>query len=390
MLRGSCPSARTLEAMTHDAPHSDSTIARMARLPRSVVTRLVGRSAKAPGSAPGTLQYTGPRKMERVRLRLIDYDTDSIVERELAGIEDAFEYAAEPPVTWVNVDGLHDVAVAEAVADRFEVHRLAMEDVLAPTQRPKIEDYEDHFLVIVKMLTFDAEADSIVAEQLSLIVGPNYLFSFQERPGDVFEPVRERLRQGRFRIRTRGTDYLAYALIDAVVDHYYRVLEQIGDRIEELEEAAMHDPSIEVMHRIHRLKGEVIVLRRAVWPLREALSQMYRGDIAGITEDTQVYLRDVYDHCVQVIDTAETLREVLAGAMDLYMSGVGNRMNEVMKVLTIIATIFIPLSFFAGLYGMNFDYMPELGVRWAYPALLVAMASLAGGMLWLFRRRGWL
>ena len=362
----------------------------MTRLPRGMVTRLVGRVAKAPGSAPGTLQHTGRQKTEKVRIRVIDYDADSLVERELERIEDAFEYAAEPPVTWVNVDGLHDVSVAEAVADRFKVHALAMEDVLAPTQRPKVEDYEDHFLVIVKMLTFDAEADSIVAEQLSLIVGPNYLFSFQERPGDVFEPVRERLRQGRIRIRTRGTDYLAYALIDAVVDHYYRVLEQIGDRIEELEEAAMHDPSIEVMHRIHRLKGEVIVLRRAVWPLREALSQMYRGDIAGITEDTQLFVRDVYDHCVQVIDTTETLREVLASSMDLYMSGVSNRMNEVMKVLTIIATIFIPLSFFAGLYGMNFDYMPELGVRWAYPALLVGMATVAGGMLWFFRRRGWL
>jgi magnesium transporter len=376
--------------MTPEPPSSNSALTRVSRLPRSLVTRLVGRSTKAPGSAPGTLRHTGPRKVEKVRLRLIDYDADSLVERELERIEDSFDYAQEPPVSWVNVDGLHDESVAEAVADRFGVHRLAMEDVLSPTQRPKVEEYEDHFLVIIKMLSFDAEADSVVAEQLSLIVGPNYLFSFQERPGDVFEGVRDRLRQGRPRIRARGTDYLAYALIDAVVDNYYRVLEQIGDRIEELEQAAMTDASVEVMHRIHHLKSEVLVLRRAVWPLRETLGQMYRGEIPNISEETQLFLRDVYDHCVQVIDTTETMRELLTGAMDLYMSGVSNRMNEVMKVLTIIATIFIPLSFFAGLYGMNFEYMPELSVRWAYPVLLVAMGTMAGAMLWYFRRRGWL
>ena len=376
--------------MTPEPPATETTFARMTELPRSMVTRLVGRMSKRPGSAPGTLQHTGRRKTEKVRLRLIDYDNESIQEKELDRIEDAFAYAAEPPVTWVNVDGLHDVSVAQAVAERFGVHPLAMEDVLSPTQRPKVEDYDDHFLVIVKMLSFDGETDSISAEQLSLVVSPNYLFSFQERPGDVFEPVRERLRQGRPRIRGRGPDYLAYALIDAVVDNYFKVLEQVGDRIEELESAAMEDPEIEVMHRIHHLRGEVLVLRRAVWPLRETLGQMYRGEIPHISEETQLFLRDVYDHCVQVIDTAETLREVLSGAMDLYMSGVSNRMNEVMKVLTIIATIFIPLSFFAGLYGMNFEYMPELGVRWAYPVLLVAMATLAGGMVWYFRRRGWM
>jgi magnesium transporter len=376
--------------MTPEPTQVDKAIAQVTRLPRSLVARLVGHVSKAPGTAPGTLQHTGARKVEKVRLRLIDYDAEAIQERELERIEDAFAHATEPPVTWVNVDGLHDVSVAEAVGDRFGVHRLALEDVLSPNQRPKVEDYDNHFLVILKMLSFDAATDSISSEQLSLIVGPNYLFSFQERPGDVFEPVRERLRLGRPRIRARGTDYLAYTLMDAVVDNYYRVLERIGDRIEELERDAMEDASIAVSHRIHHLKGEVLVLRRAVWPLREMLGLMYRGDIPTISEETQLFLRDVYDHCVQVIDTAETLREVLSGAMDLYMSGVSNRMNEVMKVLTIIATIFIPLSFFAGLYGMNFEYMPELGVRWAYPALLGMMGLLAGGMLWLFRRRGWL
>ncbi|HSH75345.1 MAG TPA: magnesium/cobalt transporter CorA [Longimicrobiales bacterium] len=376
--------------MTPQPARSDLAASPVPKRPLGLVSRLVRRVHKAPGSAPGTLQHTGERKVERVRIRLIDYDAERIEERELERIDDAFAFAEQPPVTWVNVDGLHDVSLAEAVTERFGIHRLAMEDVLSPTQRPKVEDYEDHFLVILKMLSFDATSDSIAAEQVSLVAGPGYLFSFQEREGDVFEPVRERLRQGRQRIRSRGTDYLAYTLIDAIVDNYFRILEEVGDRIEELEQAVMDEPSIELMHRIHHLRGEVLVLRRAVWPLRETLGQMYRGEIPRIAEETQLFLRDVYDHCVQVIDTAETLREVLSGAMDLYMSGVSNRMNEVMKVLTIIATIFIPLSFFAGLYGMNFQYMPELGLRWAYPVLLGAMALLAGGMLWVFRRRGWL
>jgi magnesium transporter len=339
---------------------------------------------------PGTLEHTGERKMETARIRLIDYDADSIEELTLQSIESSYDYTDKMPVTWVNVDGLHDVSIAEAVAERFGVHRLALEDVLTPTTRPKVEDFETHYLVIMKMLSFDEETESIIAEQVSLIVGERYLFTFQERVGDVFEPVRERLRQSKGRIRSRGTDYLAYALIDAIVDSYYRILETVGDRIEEIEEAALGEPTMEVMRRIHNLKREMLILRRAIWPLREATGQLYRGEVPLVTPETQLFLRDVHDHCVQVIDTVETLREVLSGAMDLYMSGVSNRMNEVMKVLTIIATIFIPLSFFAGLYGMNFDYMPELHVRWAYPVLLGGMATVAGGMLRYFHKKGWL
>jgi len=357
---------------------------------RSIVGRLVRRADKAPGSAPGTLVHTGERKVEKTRIRLIEYDADSIQERTLGDISESFEYADDPPVTWVNVDGLHDISIFEAVEERFGVHRLALEDVLSTSTRPKVEVFESHFLVVLKMLSFDEDAESIVAEQVSFIVGDRYLFSFQERYGDVFEPVRVRLRESQRRIRSRGTDYLMYALVDAIVDRYFRILETIGDLIEGLEIAAIDNPEPEVMHRIHHLRREMLVLRRAVWPLREAIGQLYRGEVPHVTEETQLFLRDVYDHAVQVIDTVETLREVLSGALDLYMSGVSNRMNEVMKVLTIIATIFIPLSFFAGLYGMNFEYMPELGIRWAYPALLTFMAGIAVAMLWYFRRRGWL
>lgn len=358
--------------------------------PRKIVGRLVKRATKKPGSPPGTLVHTGERKIETVLIRLIDYDAEKLVERRLDDITECFPMAEQPSVTWMNIDGLHDVELIERIGDRFGFNRLALEDVLSASQRPKAEDYEDHFLVVLKMLYFDAATESVLSEQFSFLVGSGYLFSFQERQGDVFEPIRERLREGRTRIRSRGTDYLAYALIDAIVDSYFRILEEIGNRIEEIEESVLADPTIENMHRIHHLRREMLVVRRSIWPLREALGSMYRGEVRLITQETQLFLRDVHDHAVQVIDTVETLREVLSGALDMYMSGVSNRMNEVMKVLTIIATIFIPLSFFAGLYGMNFEYMPELGIRWAYPTLLSFMTLVALGMLWFFRRKGWL
>ena len=356
----------------------------------SIVGRLLGLVPKAPGSAPGSLVHTGGKKVEHVRIRLIDYDGERMDERTLGKIEESYHLVDESSVTWVNVDGLHDIALLESVGQRFDIHRLALEDVLSTTQRAKVEEYDGHLLIILKMLSFDDESESVVAEQVSLIVGPSYLLSFQERFGDVFEPVRVRLREAKGRLRTRGSDYLVYALIDVIVDRYFSILEAVGDHNETLEEAALADPSIEVMHRIHHLKREMLVLRRAVWPLREALGSLYRGEGPNIADETRMFFRDVYDHSVQVIDTVETLREVLSGTMDLYMSGVSNRMNEVMKVLTIIATIFIPLSFFAGLYGMNFESMPELSIPWAYPALLGWMAAVALGMLWYFRRKGWL
>jgi hypothetical protein len=221
----------------------------------------------------------------------MNYDADGLEERTLERIEDCFPAAEDPPVTWVNIDGLHDVSVIEKVGERFGLHRLALEDVLSVSQRPKVEDYENHLLFIGKMLSFDAATESVVSEQLSLIVGPSYLFSFQERRGDVFEPVRERLRHGKGKIRSRGPDYLAYALIDTIVDNYFRIMEEIGDRIEDIEDEVLRDPSIELMHRIHHLRREMLVLRRAVWPLRETLGQMYRGEIPHVEEQTRLYLR---------------------------------------------------------------------------------------------------
>jgi magnesium transporter len=357
---------------------------------RPLVGRVVRRVHKPAGSAPGTLLHAGEKKIEKVRIRYIDYDQEALREQTVDDIEACFGPVDDDTVTWVNIDGLHEPEVVASVGDRFQIHRLVMEDVLSPTQRPKVEDYGEYFFVVVRMLGFEKESETITSEQVSLIVGDRYVFSFQERFGDVFEPVRERLREGKGRLRSRGPDYLAYALIDAIVDSYFRILEEVGDHLEDMEESVLRDPSLPVMHRLHHLKREMLILRRAVWPLREVLGSLYRGEVRLVTEETRVFLRDVYDHAVNVIDTVETLREVNSSAIDLYMSHVGNRMNEVMKVLTIIATIFIPLSFFAGVYGMNFEYMPELAVRWAYPALLAWMLLIAGGMLLYFRKKGWL
>lgn len=356
----------------------------------SLIGRMVSRHKKPPGTVPGTLIHTGVRTADSVQIRLIEYGPDIIRESDFEDIAGSLDIAQAQTMSWVNVDGLHEVGVVESVGERFGIHRLVLEDILSTSQRSKVEDYGDHLFVILKMLSFDRDTDSISAEQVSLVIGETFVFSFQERRGDVFEPVRERLRQGKGRIRSRGPDYLAYALMDTIVDSYFHILEAVGDRIEELEEQVLETPTLELLERIHHLRREMLILRRAVWPLRETLGQLYRGEIPLITPETGVFLRDVHDHAVQVIDTVESLREVISGAMDLYMSGVSNRMNEVMKVLTIIATIFIPLSFFAGVYGMNFQHMPELGLRWAYPALLAFMGVTAGGMLWAFRRKGWL
>jgi len=247
-------------------------------------------------------------------------------------------------VTWINIDGLHEVDVIEKIGKNFGLHPLVMEDILHTDQRPKMEDFEKYIFIIAKMLSYDEEDHRLQAEQFSLILGPHFIISFQEREGDVFEPVRERLRKGKGRLRKRPPDYLAYALIDAIVDHYFVVLEKIGERVETLEDELMTDPTPETLETIHHLKRELIFLRKSVWPLRELIAGLERGESSLFEQGTTVYLRDVYDHTIQVIDTVETLRDMASGMLDVYLSSVSNKMNEVMKVLTIIATIFISMA----------------------------------------------
>jgi magnesium transporter len=294
-------------------------------------------------------------------------------------------------VLWVNVDGLHDVALLEKLGATMGFHPLVMEDVASVGQRPKLEEYDDHLFIVVHLLQAAGTPVRIADEQVSFIVGPGYLFTFQEDVGDVFDSVRERIRAGKGRLRERGSDFLAYALTDAVVDSCFQILEKMGEAAEEIElEVLAERPGEDSMRRVHDLKRELLVLRRSVWPLREMVGSFLRVESKLVDDSTKVYLRDVHDHSYQLIDTVEILRDIASGMRDLYLSSMSQKTNEVMKLLTIMASIFIPLTFIAGVYGMNFNYMPELIQPWGYPAALLFMLAVALGLLWFFRRKGWI
>jgi len=342
------------------------------------------------GTPPGTLVHVGERKTETVRITYMDYDEQKMGEKQVAAIEECFPFKATPTVSWINIDGLHDVELIEKLGAQFEVHPLVLEDILNTGQRPKFEDFDKYIFMVLKMLRYNHEQQAVEAEQVSLVLGTNYVISFQERVGDVFEPIRDRIRNAKGRIRKMPCDYLMYALLDAVVDGYFAILERLGERIESMEEELVSSPSEKTLEQIHRLKREMIFLRKSVWPLREVISGLQRTESSLIKQSTQLYLRDVYDHTIQVIDTVESFRDMASGMLDIYLSSISNRMNAVMKVLTIIATIFIPLTFIAGIYGMNFKYMPELERHWGYPLVLFVMGIVAVVMLIYFRRKRWL
>jgi magnesium transporter len=356
-----------------------------------MVPKFIKKVSKTIGQAPGTLVHVGKKKIEKARIRIIDYDESQLNEKEAKKIEECFPFKEKPTITWINIDGLHQVDVIEKIGKHFEVHPLILEDIVNTGQRPKMEDFDSYIFMVLKMLYWDEEKNEVIAEQLSLILASNFVISFQERVGDVFEPVRERIRSAKGRIRKMGADYLAYTLVDAVVDRYFIILEKLGEKIESMEEELVASPTPETLQTIHTLKREMIFLRKSVWPLRELISGLERGESPLIQEATGIYLRDVYDHTIQVIDTIETFRDMVSGMLDIYLSSVSNKMNEVMKVLTIIATIFIPLTFVAGIYGMNFEFMPELKWHWVYPeAFWGTIAVIAGLMLFYFKRKRWL
>lgn len=353
-------------------------------------TRLLRKTRLKTGMSPETLVHTGEQHAEGARLGVFQYSPDSIRELAPGTVAECASLPGGPGVTWLDVDALHEVQVVEGVGNIFGVHPLALEDVLNTNQRPKFEDYGKHIFLVLRMLQWDETAGEVRGEQVSLALGKSWLVSFQETPGDVFDPVRERLRSDKGRLRQMGPDFLAFSLLDAIVDNYFVVLERVGEQLETLEDELLANPSQNTVHAIHRLKRELIYIRRSVWPLREAVSALDRRESPLLTPQLQPYLQDLHDHTVQIIDTVETCRDMLSGMLDLYLSTVSNRMNEVMKVLTIIATIFIPLTFLAGVYGMNFKHMPELSWPWAYPVLWGVMLSVAGGMLYFFRKKKWL
>ena len=344
-----------------------------------------------PGSVPGSLQ--AHPSAEPTRLRFMHYGAERpLMEREDPSLDDLRAARAAGGVLWLDVVGLADVDSLGALGDLFDLHRLALEDVVNLGQRPKAEVYGEQLFVVLRMPRGALPLDT---EQVSLFLGDGFVITFQERPGDAFEPVRKRIREGRPRLVEGAADYLAYALLDALVDGYFPLLEDYGEFLEDIEEEILVRPEHTVVPRLHHLKRDLLNLRRYVWPLRELLSSLYRDETPQITEATQLYLRDCHDHAIQVLDLVESYRDMSSGLMDLYLSSVSNRMNEVMKVLTIIATVFIPLGFIAGLYGMNFDTrspwnMPELAWPFGYPFALGVMALVVLLMLIYFRRKGWL
>jgi magnesium transporter len=350
------------------------------------------------------LSMVSGKLQERPKITIIDYDEKHYHEAEAKEVEECFRFKDMPTVTWINIDGLHQMDVLEKLGSCYGIHPLVLEDILTD-QRPKIEDYDDYIFIVLKMLYYDEEGDKKTEEeddeddlgdtnldmdQVSMILGPNFIISFKEKEVDVFNPLRDRLRTAKGKIRRQGADYLAYSMIDAIVDHYFLIMEKLGDRFEDLEDEVVSDPEPGILPTIYNLKRDMLFLRKSVWPLREAISKMQRSDSPLVSEAIKIYLRDVYDHTIQVIENIETFRDMSASLLETYLSSLSNKLNEVIKLLTIISTIFIPLTFLAGLYGMNFRFMPELESPFGYPAVLILMLLVVVIMMVYFRKKEWI
>nr|WP_236649930.1 magnesium/cobalt transporter CorA [Rhodopirellula sp. SM50] len=344
------------------------------------------------GARPGTLVIS--KESPRPVVRGIFYNRQSYDERPVEDLDQLQEAFQAETVAWVDVQGFGDRSVMNKVGEVFHLHPLLLEDVVNVPQRPKTELYGDQLLIVVRMVRLkdsdEASRYRVDMEQVSIVLAENYVITFQERYGDILDPVRKRLKSGKGIIRGRGADYLAYVIADTIVDGYYPVLEAVGNDLEAMEDEVIRNPSPDVLGELNTLKNQLINLRRAIWPQREAINSLVRGDFALVDEDVRVYLRDTHDHCIQTSEVAEMYREMATGLMNTYLSSVANRTNEVMKVLTIMASLFIPLTFMAGIYGMNFEHMPELHYRYSYPMLWAVMTLTSIAMLYFFWRKGWI
>lgn len=339
------------------------------------------------GAPPGTLFYNGERNTERIKISLIEYNEAEFFEQEFFDLSECFSHVKPNLVKWINIDGIHKTELIETIGKHYNIHPLTLEDIVHIDQRPKFEDYENYVVAIMKMINYTNE---VTSEQISIVLLDNTVVSFQEHSGDAFEIIRNRLRQAKGRIRKCGADYLAYALMDAVVDCYFHAIERIGDKVEEIEEDIIQNTNKDSLIELYRLKREMIYLRKQVWPLRDMISNMVRSETNLINRSTDIYLRDLQDHVTRIIDTVETYRDLLSGIMDVYLSTNSNKMNEVMKVLTIMSSVFIPVTFIAGVYGMNFDFMPELHSKYGYIITWVVMISVMLGLLFYFKRKKWM
>jgi len=356
------------------------------------------QNRKPPGQAPGTVVYTGQKKLENIIIKVHDFDEAGFRSVEVENLSEIKPYLENKSKTWIQVQGLHDVDTLQHIWDYFELHPLIREDIVHTTQRPKVEDYSNQIFVVMRMISqesFENGLPKLRNEQISIVLGENYVLSFQESDAAIFAPVIKRIETPNTRLRKFGPDYLAYALIDNIADHYFNTLDDIGEAIELLEERIIENHEESLLRGIHILRRDLIFFRKAVWPLRDSINSLIRDENSLMRNDTKIYIRDVYDHIIQVVDSIENYREMVYSLYDMHMSGLSNKMNEVMKVLTIIATIFIPLTFIAGIYGMNFNAdvsplnMPELNWYYGYPASLAIMGIMALVMVYYFRKKEW-
>lgn len=338
---------------------------------------------------PGKLVYIGDDKKAPVKITVFDYDASHDEEKTFLEVEECFQYKNTLTNTWINLDGIHNTEMIEKIGKHFGISSLVLEDIVNTNSRPKIDDFKEYVFIILKMLNYEKEKHCLNVEQVSLILGKNFVISFQENEGDLFDGIRARLRDPASRMRTFGCDYLTYCLMDRVVDEYFLIIESMGEELETMEEEVATNPSQQFLHGYNELKRDSVFLRKSVWPLREVVNYLLRNEVGLVKPEVLPYFRDLYDHTIQVIDTTETYRDLFSDIMDLYLSTLSLKMNEVMKVLTVISTIFIPLTFIVGVYGMNFKFMPELNWHYGYFIVWGFMAVVAGGMILFFKRRKW-
>lgn len=348
------------------------------------------RNKSKVGLPPGSLVFSGTERSHNISIEHIAYSTNKYFEEAINSIKDIEVSPDSDNIHWINLNGVHNTEVIKDIGEKFNIHKLILEDVLNTHQRPKADFYNEHIFVVLKMLVYDKDSQSIDSEQVSIVAGSNYLISFQEKAGDVFDPLRKRIESSSGKIRTLGTDYLLFAIMDIIVDNYFILLENLGDEVEKYETELIDNANKDILNRIYYLKRENLLLRNAVWPVRELVSQFEKTDSPLIKKKNIIYYRDLYDHTIQVIDNVEIYRDLLSGLIELYYTNTGNKTNEVMKVLTIISTIFIPLTFIAGIYGMNFKYMPELEWHWAYFSVWGLMIVIFILMIWYFKQKKWL
>jgi len=341
------------------------------------------------GSAPGTLVHIGEHTSENIRIDLIEYNDNIFNKTSINNIEKAFHKSIDSSVIWIDIDGLYDIDLVKKVGDNFNIHSLILEDILNTDQHPKVDLENNYIYIVLKMLYYDKFSKEIKSEQVSFVLFDDCLISFQEFPGDVFDNIRNRLQTNKNNIRSKGSDYLLYSLIDAIVDSYFNIFESIGDVLDKIENNLMNNPTKSLLSDIYNLKRDIIFLRNSVWPLREIVSTLIKDEHILIDEKTTIYLRDVYDHIIQIINVIETYRDILSGMLDIYLSSMSNKTNEVMKVLTVFSTIFIPLTFLTGIYGMNFHYMPELSSKYGYPIFWVITIALILFMINYLKKKNW-